>query len=167
MSEEFKQNQKRLKASEEKYKLILENSNDLITIINESFECEYINEKAHIKMMGYALEDLLGKKAFNLLHPDDLELTLKALKDRGKSIEVRIKNKKGNYIWMETTAEYYKNPEGKDYVLTIARDISKRKEAALKLIESEKKYKALANSLPEVIFEIDTYVSNFVDYKTC
>ncbi|GAH57968.1 unnamed protein product, partial [marine sediment metagenome] len=45
--------------------------------------------------------------------------------------------------------------DGKNYVLTISRDISERKEAAQKLIESEKKYKELANSLPEVIFEID------------
>ncbi len=153
---EMKNAQEKIEESEEKYRLLSENAQDLITVIDNHFKIDYINEKAHKKIMGYTSEDLLGKKALDLIHPDDVELTIKALKDRAKSIEVRIKNKKGIYVWTETTAEYYKNPDGKNYVLTIARDISERKEAAQNLIESEKKYKQLANSLPEVIFDIDT-----------
>jgi PAS domain S-box-containing protein len=57
---------------------------------------------------------------------------------------------------MESSGKFYKNRDGRNYILTISRDISERKEAAQKLIESEKKYKDLSNSLPEVIFEIDS-----------
>jgi len=152
---EMKNAQEKLEESEEKYRLLSENAQDLITVIDNHMRIDYINEKAHKRLMGYSSEDLLGKKALDLIHPHDLELVLTALKDRYNSIDVRIRNKKGHYVWMETTAEYYKNSDGKNYTLTISRDISERKEAAQKLIESEKKYNELANSLPEVIFEID------------
>jgi PAS domain S-box-containing protein len=152
---EMKTTQEKIIESEEKYRLLSENAQDLIMVIDNHLKIDYVNEKAHKRLMGYSSEDLLGKKALDLIHPDDRELVIKALKDRYKSIEVRIKNNKGEYIWMETTADYYKNPDGKNYVLTITRDISERKEAAQKLVESERKYKELANSLPEIIFEID------------
>lgn len=152
---EMKITQDKIKDSEEKYRLLSENAQDLITVVDNHLKINYINEKAHKRLMGYSSEDLLGTKALDLIHPDDVELVIRALRERYKSIETRIRNKKGQYIWMETTAEYYKNPDGKNFVLTIARDISERREAAQKLIESKKKYKELANSLPEVIFEID------------
>ncbi len=152
---EMKIAQDKIKDSEEKYRLLSENAQDLITVVDNHLKIVYINERAHKRLMGYSSEELLGKKALDLIHPDDRELVIKALKDRYKSIETRIRNNNGKYVWMETTADYYKNPDGNNYVLTIARDISERKEAAQNLIESEKKYKDLANSLPEVIFEID------------
>ena len=152
---DLKNTQIKIKDSEEKYRLLSENAKDLITVVDNHLKIDYINEKAHLKLMGYSSEDLIGKKSLDLIHPEDRELVIKALKEKYNSIEVRIKNKNGGYIWMDTTAEFYKNRDGKNYVLTISRDISERKEAAQKLIESEKKYKELANSLPEVIFEID------------
>ena len=152
---DLKNTQIKIKDSEEKYRLLSENAKDLITVVDNHLKIDYINEKAHLKLMGYSSEDLIGKKSLDLIHPEDRELVVKALKEKYNSIEVRIKNKNGGYIWMDTTAEFYKNRDGKNYVLTISRDISERKEAAQKLIESEKKYKELANSLPEVIFEID------------
>ncbi|MBY8987488.1 MAG: PAS domain S-box protein, partial [Candidatus Lokiarchaeota archaeon] len=152
---EMKNSQDRIEESEEKYRLLSENARDLITVVDNHLKIDYINEKAHKRLMGYSSEDLIGKKALDLIHPEDRELTIKALKERYSSIEVRIRRNNGEYIWMETSAVYYKNKDGKSNILTISRDISKRKEAAQKLIESEKNYKNLANSLPEVIFEID------------
>jgi len=152
---ELKNSQEKIKESEEKYRLLSENAQDLIAVIDNKLNIDYINEKAHKRLMGYSLEDLIGKNALDLIHPEDRELVIKALKEKYSSIEVRIRSSNGKYFWMETSAEFYKNRDGKNYVLTISRDISERKEAAQKLIESETKYKDLANSLPEIIFEID------------
>ena len=152
---ELKNSQEKIKESEEKYRLLSENAQDLILVIDNKLNIDYINEKAHKRLMGYSLEDLIGKNALDLIHPEDRELVIKALKEKYSSIEVRIRSSNGKYFWMETSAEFYKNRDGKNYVLTISRDISERKEAAQKLIESETKYKDLANSLPEIIFEID------------
>ena len=152
---DLKNTQKKIKESEEKYRLLSENAQDLITVVDNHLKIDYINEKAHKRLMGFIPEDLIGKNALDLIHPEDQELVIKALKERYSSIEARIRRSDGQYVWMETSAEFYENQDGKNYVLTISRDISEKKEAAQKLIESEKKYKDLANSLPEVIFEID------------
>ncbi|MHA1320435.1 MAG: PAS domain-containing sensor histidine kinase, partial [Promethearchaeota archaeon] len=152
---DLKNTQKKIKESEEKYKLLSENAHDLITVADDDLKIDYINEKAHKRLMGYSSEEIIGKPALDFVHPEDQELIIKAFKKGDGSIEVRIKNKSGRYVWMESSGKFYKNQDGKNYVLTISRDISERKEAAQKLIESEKKYKELANSLPEVIFEID------------
>ena len=152
---DLKNTQKKIKESEEKYRLLSENAHDLITVVDNNFKVDYINEKAHKRLMGYSSEDLIGKTALDFVHPEDQELIIKAFNEGDGSIEVRIRNKNGRYVWMESSGKFYKNPDGKNLVLTISRDISERKETAQKLIESEKKYKELANSLPEVIFEID------------
>ena len=153
---EMKISQEKIEESEEKYRLLSENAHDLITVVRDDLKIEYINEKAHKKLMGYSSEELLNKKALDFVHPDDQETILKAFNEGDGSIEVRVRNKNGRYVWMETTGKFYRNRDGKNYVLTISRDISERKEAAQKLIESEKKYRDLANSLPEVIFELDS-----------
>lgn len=152
---DLKNTQKKIKESEEKYRLLSENAHDLITVVDNDLKIDYINEKAHKRLMGYSSEDLIGKTALDFIHPEDQKLIIKAFNEGDGSIEVRIRNKNGRYVWLESSGKFYKNSDGKNYVLTISRDISERKEAAQKLIESEKKYKELANSLPEVIFEID------------
>jgi len=152
---ELKKSQEKIKESEEKYKILSENAQDLITVVNNKLKIDYINEKAHKKLMGYSSEDLIGKSSLDFIHPEDMELTTQALNKKDSSIEVRIRNNSGQYVWMETSGEFYKNSDGENYVITISRDITERKEAAQKLIESEKKYKDLSNSLPEIIFEID------------
>ena len=155
---EMKITQEKIEESEEKYRLLSENAHDLITVINDDLKIEYINEQAHKRLMGYSSEELINKKALDFVHPEDEELVIKAFNQGDGSIEARIRHKNGPYIWIETSGRFYKNKDNRNYVLTISRDISERKEAAQKLIESEKKYKDLANSLPEVIFELD---SNF------
>ncbi len=152
---EMKNTQEKIKESEEKYRLLSENARDLITVVDNDLKIDYINEKAHKRLMGFSSEDLIGKKALDLVHPEDQEFIIKAFNKGDGSIETRIRNINGRYVWMETSGKFYKNRDGKNCVLTISRDISERKEAAQKLIDSEKKYKELANSLPEVIFEID------------
>ena len=155
---EMKITQEKIEESEEKYRLLSENAHDLITVINDDLKIEYINEQAHKRLMGYSAEELINKKALDFVHPEEKELVIKAFNQGDGSIEARIRHKNGHYIWIETSGRFYKNKDNRNYVLTISRDISERKEAAQKLIESEKKYKDLANSLPEVIFELD---SNF------
>jgi PAS domain S-box-containing protein len=152
---EMKTTQEKIKESEEKYRLLAENANDLITVVNSDFKIEYVNKEAHQKIMGYSPEEILNCDAMDFVHPKERDTILKTFNQRGDFVEARIKHKDGHYVWTETGGKFFKDKNGKTKVLTFSRDISERKEAAQKLIESQKKYKDLANSLPEVIFEID------------
>ena len=43
----------------DKYQLIIENTNDLITILNHNFEHEFINKNAYFNTLGYTEEEII------------------------------------------------------------------------------------------------------------
>ncbi len=126
-----------LKTSEEKYRLITENANDLIDIIDKDFKIEYINEEVHKKILGYSKKDLIGKLAINFVHPDDFLTAMKSLKRGIKQgegeAEIRFKHKNGNWVWLEIRGRIFIDINGKEKGLLISRDETKRKEAEEKL----------------------------------
>ena len=133
--------------------------NDMITIVNKSFKIVYINEKTHLSKMGYSSEDLIGMNAAKFIHQDDMnnvaDAFKKALETGEGFVEARIKNKKGQFIWTETKGKVLIKQENITRVALITRDITERKNAEQKLMISTERYKDLADSLPDVIFEID------------
>ncbi|MFW9971737.1 MAG: PAS domain S-box protein [Candidatus Odinarchaeota archaeon] len=140
-----------LRESEEKHRFITENAMDLIAVIDMKMKFEYVNEKVHNKIMGYKKEDLIGKNAISFIHPDDREKVLQTFKEateKGETFtEVRIKHKDGHYVWTGNNGSIYIDKNGKPKFLIIARDITKRKKAETKLMESEEKYRNIINHL--------------------
>jgi len=57
-----------LKESEERHRLILENINDLVVIINSNYEFEYLNEETLVKLLGYRNKEVLGCSCFDFIH---------------------------------------------------------------------------------------------------
>jgi PAS domain S-box-containing protein len=143
--------EQKLKESEEKYRIISENANDLITIADTKMKLEYINEQVHKRLMGYTEEDLLGMNGLDLIHPDEKEMVLqeflKALKNRGGFVEARIRHKDGHYIWTETSGSTIKDKNGELKILLITRVVDERKKTEQKLKESEEKYRNMINHL--------------------
>jgi len=148
-----------LEKSEENYRILAENANDLIIVVNSDNIIEYINEKVHQKIMGYDKADLLGHKALDLVHLEDRKKVLQGIRTANRhgegSVEARIRNKSGEYVWIETNGKIIKDETGKVKYLLIGRDITERVKITKKLQESKDRYQTLANSLPQVIFEMD------------
>ncbi len=144
--------EQKLKESEEKYRIISENANDLITITDTKMKLTYINEQVHRRVMGYTEEDIMGIKGLDLIHPDDREIVLqefvKSFKTGGGFVEARIKHKDGHYIWTETSGSAIKDKNSKSKILLITRVIDERKKTEQKLKESELRYRNLIESVP-------------------
>jgi PAS domain S-box-containing protein len=139
--------QKELEKSEEKYRLITENANDLIGVFDEKLRITYINEKAHKRILGYTKEDMIGKPLWNFIHPDEFEDVFNKIKNEwengtGRAI-LRFKKKDGSYIWIETIAEAFKTKDNRLLGLTISRDVSERKKFEELIKEENKKLKKL------------------------
>lgn len=139
--------EQKLKESELKYRLIAENANDLIYILNQNYKLDYINEKVFEKCLGYTKKDLIGKSPLDFTHPDDIKKVLKGLKKGFQlgegTIEVRIRDKYDVYHWFEVKGKIFEDFDGKKKSLSIARVISERKLANQQLQESEEKFRTL------------------------
>jgi PAS domain S-box-containing protein len=141
------------------YEVIMENANDFIAIINQNLEFEEINEDIHKKKLGYGHKELIGNSVLDYIHPEDLRIIKEAFKsgfEEGKATaSFRFKNKKGNYLWIESKGKLFTDRNEKQKAIIISRDISKKKELDKKLKKSEKEYKILINNLFDVAMKID------------
>jgi len=151
--------EQKLKESEENYRLITENANDIITVLDDKFRPEYINETPFNKMLGYNSVDYIGKSDFLVIHPDDRKMVLNGLikgSEVGEGIsDSRLRHKDGHYIWVESRGKTFIDGNGEKKILINIRNITDRKAAEQKLKESEEKYKSLFEQTPMAILLIN------------
>jgi PAS domain S-box-containing protein len=141
-----------IKTSEERHRLILDNINELVFIIDEDLIIEYINEESLSKLLGYQYIDILDRSLLDYIHNEDEEIILRNFQTNSKSresiIELRFKNINEDWIWFECQGRNFIDRDEKDKWLIVARDISERKVI-------EERYKNLFESSPNAILLID------------
>ncbi|HEY9632025.1 MAG TPA: PAS domain S-box protein [Coleofasciculaceae cyanobacterium] len=133
-----------LRASEERYRLLAENSTDMISRLNLEGVYLYVSPACQM-LLGYEPDELLGCSMRNFVHPQDLQIIQQhhsmVLKQQAiGTLGYRIRNKDGNYIWFETTSKTVRDPDigGAKEIVSVSRDITERKgrEERLHLLES-------------------------------
>jgi PAS domain S-box-containing protein len=139
--------EEKLKVSEEKYRLITENISDLIAVLNNKFELEFVNKLATQKHLGYRGDEFLGRSLVTLIHPDDLRVAVDAVQNPAiseiREVRIRFKHKDGHWVWLECMGRTFTDWEGEEKGLVIARDITERKKADEVIRESEERYRTL------------------------
>ncbi|MBY9014320.1 MAG: PAS domain S-box protein [Candidatus Lokiarchaeota archaeon] len=146
---DIKQFEENLRESEEKYRFLTENSDDLITLYNDKIVADYINTETHSRVLGYPPEKFL-KKSFKgkITHKDDIIPYLESFKEGSKSgnylTQVRFKHKEGYYLWFQIYAKFFNDILNKRKLLVVARNITDIKQAEKNLKESEEKFRIIA-----------------------
>jgi len=159
--------EKKLKESEEKYRLITENANDIIAVLDDKFRPEYINETPLNKILGYNSADLIGTLDLLVIHPDDRKMVLNGLikgSEVGEGIsDARLRHKDGRYIWVESRGKTFIDGNGEKKILINMRNITERKKTEQQLKESEEKYRILIETAVMGLVEFDV-IRNKVSY---
>jgi PAS domain S-box-containing protein len=161
---ERKQAEEVIRHSEERYRILAENSSDMISKHNWDRTYLYVSP-ACTKLLGYQPEELTGRSAYQLIHPDDVENIRKnhilLLENRTSSFieSYRIRNKSGSYIWFETNNQviYNQNTQLVQEIVCVSRDITERKdkEELMKAKEvAERANKAKSEFLANMSHEI-------------
>ena len=152
-----------LRKSEERYRLIVENSNDMMCIVRRTdknkFVFEWINNNIVKEISGFTSEELENKSIFDFVHPDDhkkaLDTVFLGIKLGSATTTIRMSNKKGEWKWMEVRGRIFKDYDGEYKALLVGKDVTARRLTKEKLIQSEKKYRSLFNHSPFMILIID------------
>ncbi|HEY9810640.1 MAG TPA: response regulator [Halomicronema sp.] len=135
--------QQEREASEQRYRLMAENSTDLIARLSP--DCIFLYASPACKsLLGYTSAELIGRSAFDFFHPHDTKNIHKAiaiLRDRAVTYTVsyRIRRKDGDYIWFETTSRTVRDSTTGQVqeLVSVSRDITGRKQTEQELRESE------------------------------
>ncbi len=140
--------QKALKASEEYFRSLIENTTDIILVIGEDTTIRYISPACE-RSLGYTHEEMINKSGIDFVHPDDrltashhLSSILANPGITGPLVELRIRHNDGSWRFMELVGKGTVNPSGQNIAIINIRDVTQRKEAEQKLFESEERYRA-------------------------
>ncbi|MDP5105946.1 MAG: PAS domain-containing protein, partial [Polaribacter sp.] len=119
----------KIEKAEEMYRLLTDNSNDLICLQEPDSTFKYVSPSIK-HLLGYEVSDYLGKEVFSIVHPQDVSALQDAMKNKvfnnnfNEAYTLRIRHKKGHYIWFEfLSSPVYKDNEISYYV-TSAREIT-------------------------------------------
>jgi len=139
--------EKKLKLSEEKYRLISENIEDIITILDLEGNISYISPSAQ-RFTDINLQNLLNKNIFEVVFEDDKESLKQFLQnlnlDDVNKISFRIPRANGDLIWIESIVKPITQTEdGKPLVQASSRDITINKLAEIELTNALQKEKEL------------------------
>jgi PAS domain S-box-containing protein len=129
----------KLEESEKLFRLLSENTNDLVTLSTYHGQFKYVSPSVK-SFCGYEVSEFMTMNLLELIHPDDVIVM------RGKpaaqlfkglavvNIHVRLRQKSGNYIWIEVSINPVLDQSGRIEVFqSSARDITKRREAEIEV----------------------------------
>ena len=149
---------KELKESEEKFRLIFNKANDMITLSElqeNGMPGKYIEiNEVGCKRLGYSKEELVSMSPADIVAPEKREEIPKntslMVKNGYNNFEIVHVAKDGRRIPVEINGHRI-NYQGRKAYLTVSRDITKRKQMAEALKESEEKFRAIFNNANDMI----------------
>lgn len=143
--------------SEVRFRLLAENSQDLIALIQPNGVIGYASP-SHEYILGLNPGSLVKRKIFDLLYPDEIESLQRAVKqvyseNTIRTLDLKLK-KESQFITVEAKISLV-NFKGQNTILVVSRDITERKKAEKILAESEEKYRTMVECLNEGIVITD------------
>jgi PAS domain S-box-containing protein len=132
-----------LNASEYQYRLIAENTSDLIMVMDPDHSITYFSP-SHAFVLGYPSLAKDCASLHRIISPDDVEVfnrTVRKILEQktSHSMEIRFQHQEGHLIPFDSLCKPVEGKGGRiEHIVIISRDISERKKAEVFLLQSEK-----------------------------
>jgi len=155
-----KRAEKALKESENKYRLLADNVNDVIFVLDMNLNYTYVSPS--VKMLrGYEPEEVLKQPSLETLTPSSwdrakrilseaLELEKSGRRDvpKSRTVQLEMVRNDGTTVWTEAKFSLIRDEKQKPVaILGVGRDITERKWAEDALTESESHYHSLFENM--------------------
>jgi PAS domain S-box-containing protein len=125
-----KQAENALRESEARYRLMAENSTDLIARTTPDGRFVYASDAIR-SLLGFEPAEMIGKRVRDVIHPDDRPALRMIVPDAtGHTFSYRALHKDGSIVWFESTSRAIFDASGAmSEVISVSRDISERRRA--------------------------------------
>jgi diguanylate cyclase (GGDEF)-like protein/PAS domain S-box-containing protein len=136
-----------LRESEARYRLMAENSTDIISRTTTSGVILYASDACR-RLLGYDPPELVGKSIYEFMHPEDREetrhLSFLINETTPTTYTYRLMKKSGAAVWFETTSRSVRNLSTNqvDEFISVSRDITERK-----IVEEQIEHQAYHDAL--------------------
>ena len=155
-----KRAQQALAESENRFRALVQNSNDVITLIDPAgvilFDSPGVSE-----LLGVSPEQRLACDATQWIHPDDLSYIrmlheeLVRVPGARMRAQLRLRHADGSWRWCDSWATNLLEEPGVRALATSFRDITELKAVETSLRDSEQRYRTLIEDASDIIFTID------------
>lgn len=157
-----------LQRSEEYYRRLIENSSDVVTILDRDGRILY--ESPSVKrVLGYEPSELIDKSLFIYIHPEDSETLIDNLTrllrySEMSLVEFRFMNKEGNWRTLQAIGTNLLDEPTINGIVLNSRDVTDERYAETALRHSEEKYRNILESIEEGYYEVDK-AGNFIFFN--
>ena len=141
-----------LRESEERYRLLTENSTDLVTEISAEGKFMYVSPNIK-SILKYEPVDLVGSSVLSKVYGKDKVLIEEILNKQGGSAMYRYRDRSGNWHWFESSGRVYNTSSGEQRMVMVSRDITHRQKAEQELEISRKQLQHFTEHLEHILEE--------------
>ncbi len=147
---ERKRFEEALAESERRFRSLIQNASDLITLLEADSTIRY-DSPAIERLLGYRPDERIGKSAFDYVHPEDVERMkrtfVETVDGRGvhQPVEFRLRHKDGSWRHVEVTRSNLLDDPAVRRVVVNSRDVTERK-----VLEEQLRHQAFHDSLTEL-----------------
>lgn len=145
-----------LERTERRYHRLIEEANDVITILDGNGQFEYITPGSR-RILGYDPDDLIGENGFDYIHPDDVEHAMELFFEMVEepelrpTTEFRFERPDGSWMWVEVTGRNLMDDPVIDGIVVYARNVTERKESQRKF----EQYRTLVENVGDPMYILD------------
>jgi diguanylate cyclase (GGDEF)-like protein/PAS domain S-box-containing protein len=128
---ERKRAEEALGKSEERFRALMQNSSDIITLLGTDGTAHYLSPSVQ-HILGYRPEELVGENVFGYVHPDDLAQVRRAFAkgltdpDLRPLVQYRFRHKDGSWHYMESVGSNLLYDQRVREFVVNSRDVTER-----------------------------------------
>ena len=149
-----------LRASEERFRALVENSADAIVLVDATGGVLYQSRSAE-RIVGYSAEERRGRNALELVHPDDRASVARKLGEcrarAGEIVVARFRGhrKDGQWLYLEGTAANHLDDPAVGAIVINYRDVTQRERATEALRISEERFRLVSRATNDAVWDLD------------
>ncbi|WP_292346526.1 PAS domain S-box protein [Methanoregula sp. PtaB.Bin085] len=155
-----------LRASETRFRSLIQNSSDIIRILDRDRKIVYESTSSE-RILGYPAGSLVGRNPQDYIHPDDRERVSEDFREvikgtnNGVPTEFRILKADGSYLWVDAIGTNLLGVPGVDGIVITIRPIEQRKQMENELRENQIRLATAMDMASLVNWEFDVNTGMF------